>query len=75
MSDTAPDTLMIREAIVRIDRMIDEAAKFRAEAGKLQAEADKFRRDRFLAPVLAAGALGGAIAAILAILSRAWGGL
>lgn len=73
MSDTPlTDALNLRETLVRIDRMLDEGEKFRAETCKLQAEADKFRRERLLAPILAAGALGGAIAAILAIMTRAW---
>lgn len=73
MSDTPlTDALNLRETLVRIDRRLDEGDKFRAETCKLQAEADKFRRERLLAPILAAGALGGAIAAILAIMTRAW---
>jgi type II secretory pathway component PulF len=39
------DRLNIREQIARIDRSIDEAAKFRAEQNKLSAEARKFRWD------------------------------
>ena len=74
------DRLNLREQIARIDRSLDEAAKFRAErakldaeSNKLAAEAAKFRRERFLAPILAAGALGGFVAAILPVVLRSWG--
>ncbi len=69
MSDiTANDAsdLNIREQIVRIDRAIAETAKF-------QAEAAKFKRERFLAPILAAAALGGFIAAAIPAALRGWG--
>lgn len=67
MSSTVSDTnLDIREQVVRIDRAI-------AETQKLLAEADKFRRERFLAPILAAGVLGGAIASIVPAILRSWG--
>lgn len=56
------------------NKLAAEASKFAAEQNKLAAEADKFRRDRVLAPILAAGALGGAVAALLALLTRAFGG-
>ena len=59
------ERLNLREQITRIDRAI-------AETGKLQAEAAKFRRERFLTPVVAASALGGFIAALLPNLLRAW---
>ena len=39
-----PDPLDIREQLVRIDRAIAETRKF-------QAEVDKIKRDRFLAPL------------------------
>lgn len=80
MGDTT--TFDAREQAVRIDRMLDEAAKFRAErakldaeAGKLSAEAAKLRRERFLAPVLALVATLGAIAALAPFAVRAWLGL
>ena len=73
MSDAA-ESLNLRETIARIDRMLDEAAKFRAEERKLSAEADKFRRERFLAPVLALVATLGAIAALTPAIVRALGG-
>ncbi len=60
------DRLNLREQIVRIDRAIAETHKF-------QAEAAKFQRERFLAPILAAGALGGFIAAALPLILRSWG--
>ena len=60
------ERLNLREQITRIDRAI-------AETQKLQAEAAKFRRERFLAPILAAGALGGFIAAVFPLILRSWG--
>lgn len=77
MSDATADIadrLNLREQIVRIDRAIDEAAKFRSERAKLDAEAAKFHRDRFLAPALALAATLGAIAAVAPALIRAVGG-
>ncbi len=47
-----------------------ETAKFNSEAAKLAAEAAKLNRDRLFAPVLAAAAIGGAIAAMIATLVR-----
>ncbi len=73
MSDAIADTLNLREQIARIDRNQAEIQKLFAEAGKLSAEAAKFKRDRFLAPILAAGALGGFIAAVLPLILRSWG--
>ena len=69
MSDATAEyteRLNLREQIVRIDRAIAETQKF-------QAEAAKFRRARFLAPILAAGALGGFVAAVLPLILRSWG--
>lgn len=69
MSEFSAETaelLNIREQIVRIDRNI-------ADTQKLAAEARKFDRERFLAPILAAGALGGVLAAAVPLLFRAWG--
>jgi hypothetical protein len=64
------DRLNVREQIVRIDRSIDEAAKLRAEQGKLIAEGRKLDRDRWLAPLvlaasLAASLLGGVLVAVI----------
>lgn len=73
MSATSTDSLDIQEQIVRIKRAQQESDKFVAEQRKLMAEADKLRRDRFLAPILAAGALGGFIAALLPYILRGWG--
>lgn len=74
------DRLNIRELLARIDRQREEAQKFAAEQHKLAAEtaeltaeAAKLRRDRLLAPILAAGALGGIVAAVLPIILRSWG--
>ena len=77
MSDATADVtdrLNLREQIVRIDRAIDEAAKFRSERAKLDAEAAKLYRDRFLAPAVALAATLGAIAALAPSLIRAVGG-
>ena len=50
---------------------MDEAAKFRSERIKLDAEAAKLRRDRILAPALALAATLGAIAAFAPAILRA----
>ena len=68
MSDLPSDyseRLNLREQITRIDRAI-------AETGKLQAGGPKFRRERFLAPIVAASAPSGFIAALLPSVLRAW---
>ncbi len=67
MSDRpADDTerLNLREQVARIDRSLDEAAKYRSERVQLDAEAAKLHRDRFLAPAVALAATLGAIAAL-----------
>ena len=76
MTDAAidPPNLDIREQIARIDRSLDEPAKFRSERVKLDAEAAKLRRDRFLAPAVALAATLGAIAALTPAILRALGG-
>ena len=69
MSDIAADytdRLNLREQIVRIDRAIAETHKFQAEAAKLN-------RDRFLAPLLAAGAMAGVVGAVIPLILRSWG--
>ena len=76
VSDVAADNaerLNIREQIARIDRALDEAAKFRSERIKLDAEAAKFRRERFFAPAVALAATLGAIAALVPFILRALG--
>ena len=60
------DRLNLREQIARIDRTLDEAAKFRSERVKLDAEASKLNRDRLLAPLTLAVTSLGAGAAIFA---------
>ena len=66
MSDLPMGRLDLDEQIARIERSIDEAAKFRDEATKLRAEERKLDRDRWLAPlVLAASLLGGLLVAVL----------
>ena len=61
------------EQVARVLRSIEETQKFTAEQHKLMAEGDKLRRDRFLAPVLVAAAVSGAVATGLPALLRAWG--
>ena len=80
MSATTGASFDVRKQIVRIDRSIEEIAKFRAEAEKLHSEAAKLNsesaklnRDQFFAPIVAAGALAGAVAALLPMILRAWG--
>ena len=51
--------LDLREQIVRIDRAIAETQKFQAEAGK-------FNRDRWLAPVVAIASVTAAVGGIIA---------
>ena len=68
------ERLNIREQIARIDRSLDEAAKFRSERSKLDVEAAKLNRDRFLAPALALAATLGAIATFAPTIIRAIGG-
>ncbi len=76
MSDATTEyaaRLNLADTVARIERAQAETRKFVAEHDKLAAEASKLRRDRFLAPILAAGALGGFIAAILPLILRSWG--
>ena len=42
------DRLNLREQLARIDHALDEAAKFRAEREKLEAEGHKFNRDPWI---------------------------
>lgn len=60
------DRLDLREQIARIDRSLDESAKFRAEQNKLIAEARKLDRERGLAPWQATAIAVGSIAALVA---------
>ena len=76
MSDATLDystRLNLADTVARIERQQAETRKFVAEHDKLAAEAGKLRRDRFFAPILAAGAVGGAVAALLPTILRAWG--
>ena len=67
MSDITANlpSLDIREQIVRIDRAIAETQKFQAEANKLKA-------DRWIAPFLAGGtfivAVGGLVTGVLSLM-------
>lgn len=62
----APDQLDIEAIVARIRRDRAESDKFQAEQRKLIAEAQKYDRDRWLAPVLALIAAIGAITAATA---------
>ena len=63
-SDPASPQLDLREQLIRIDRAMAESQKFQAEREKLLAEAAKFNRERWLAPVLAiAAVIGGLLGA------------
>lgn len=81
MSGAVPDDLRerldIRAEIARIDRdraetskLTEEAQKFIAEQRKLIAEGRKLDRDRWLAPLVAASAFGGAIIGV--VLQHLW---
>ena len=59
-----------RKFIVEQHKLQEEAAKFRSEAAKLAAEDAKLTRDRLFTPVLAAAAIGGAVAAMIATVIR-----
>ena len=60
------DQLNIREQITRIDKALDEAAKFRAEA-------KKFDRERWVIPVTVLGAILAAVIARLPEILHAFG--
>ena len=73
-------TFDVPDQIARIDRAIEEARKFSAERDKLiaereklVAEADMDRRDRGLAPWLAAGAVAGGAAVAANLVLRLLG--
>jgi hypothetical protein len=88
MSATTPGDFDLREQVTRIDRAIAETHRFQSETNKLQAEGvkltqearkfdaehDKLRRERNLAPwLLVASVSGGIIAAgIGQILQHFW---
>ena len=76
MSDIPVDyanRLNLANIVARIERAQAEPRKFVAEHDKLSAESAEFCRKRFLAPILAAGALGGFIAAAVPLIFRSWG--
>ncbi len=50
-----------RETLARIDRAIEETAKFSAETRKLLAEATKFRREPWIAAIAAGAAMASAL--------------
>lgn len=80
-------TLDERDVLARIDRSIEETRRFVAEQHKLmaerskldaerlklEAEARKLDRDRWLAPVLAAAAIGAAMATVVGLALRGIG--
>ncbi len=78
MSATEYPDLDVREQIARIDRLIVEAAKFREETRRIDAEREKLReetrkisRDQTLAPwqiVVTAMGTGGALVALIKVL-------
>ncbi len=59
-----------RKFVSEQHKLQEEALKLNAEAAKLNSEAAKLNRDRRFAPVMAAAAFGGAIAAMIATLAR-----
>ena len=69
MSDTLDDT------VARIESQQAETRKFVAEMNKLTEEALKFRRDRWLAPVVAIAsvlaAIGALVAGVIAVAKQA----
>lgn len=72
MSDTQND-LNMRDVLARIDRQLAESAKLReetnkfvAEQHKLNAEAEKLTRDRWLAPVVTIASVIAAVGASFA---------
>ena len=75
MSDLTADRLHldIEEQIERIRRARAESDKFQAEQRKLMGEAEKYERDRGLAPWLAAGAVAGGILTLASLILQAFG--
>ena len=73
MSATGYGSLDLQEQIARIDRAQAETRKFVAEQLKLASEPDKLQRDRFLAPVITAAAVSGAVDTLMPSVLRAWG--
>ena len=81
---TEPDQINMKEQVARIQRMLDESDKFRAEQRKLIAESEKlsaeerklyaeglkFSRDRWLAPVIAISTIIAAVASVANLLMR-----
>lgn len=64
--------LNIREQIDRIDRAIEEAAKFRSERSNLDAEALKLTRDRAIIPWQVFATIMGAGAALFGAGAAFW---
>ena len=62
------DRIDLREQIARIDRSLDEAAKFRSEQQKLLAEAGKFNRDPWV--LVLAALLTGFLGLVAGVMAR-----
>jgi hypothetical protein len=78
MSDAPMDQkfrLDLDDTVARIERQQAETRKFVAEMNKLTEEALKFRRDRWLAPVVAVAsvlaAVGAMVAGVIAVAKQA----
>jgi hypothetical protein len=78
MSDAPIDQkfrLDLDDTVARIERQQAETRKFVAEMNKLTEEALKFRRDRWLAPVVAVAsvlaAVGALVAGVIAVAKQA----
>ena len=67
--------LDLDDTVARIERQQAETRKFVAEMNKLTEEALKFRRDRWLAPVVAIAsvlaAIGALVAGVIAVAKQA----
>jgi hypothetical protein len=67
--------LDLDDTVARIERQQAETRKFVAEMNKLTEEALKFRRDRWLAPVVAVAsvlaAVGALVAGVIAVAKQA----
>ena len=61
---------MIARMNAETRKFVEEQLKLGAERDKLAAEALKFNRERLYAPVLAAAAVAGAVAGVVATLGR-----
>ena len=67
------ERLNLADLVARIERQQAKTRKLVAERNRLDAAAAKLNRDRFVAPILTAGAIGAAVAALLPTVLRAMG--